>query len=303
MGQVDTVQVKVSDFCADGRSPDPRADPTILAPWRNSIRKYAKIVRVSLTERLTYRADFFFSTLLRFLPMITTILLWQAIYAGSGEQELSGYSAREMIAYLLLVHISRMFSSMPGLASGIARDIREGTLKKYLLQPIDMLAYLVSYRLAHKIAYIVTSALPYGLLFFLCRSYFDGLPEGWTMLAYIVSLLLGFLVGFFFEATIGMVGFWFLEVTSVLYVVNTVNFFVSGHMFPLDLLPPFWATTLRALPFQYLAYFPAAVFLGKIQGMELLYGLIGEAAWAIVFLILSRVLFRTGLRHYSAYGG
>ena len=60
-----------------------------------------------------------------------------------------------------------------------------------------------------------------------------------------------------------MVGFWFLEVTSFLYVINTLNFFVSGHMFPIDLLPPFWANLFKLLPFQYLAYFPAAVFLGK----------------------------------------
>ena len=59
-----------------------------------------------------------------------------------------------MIAYLLLIHISRMFSSMPGLAAGIARDIRDGTLKKYLLQPLDMIGYLVAYRVAHKVAYI-----------------------------------------------------------------------------------------------------------------------------------------------------
>ena len=56
-----------------------------------------------------------------------------------------------MIAYLLLVHISRMFSSMPGLAGGIARDIRDGTLKKYLLQPLDMIGYLLAYRVAHKV--------------------------------------------------------------------------------------------------------------------------------------------------------
>ena len=34
-----------------------------------------------------------------------------------------------------------------------------------------------------------------------------------------------------------MVGFWFLEVTSLLYIVMTLNFFISGHMLPLDLLP------------------------------------------------------------------
>ena len=142
-----------------------------------------------------------------------------------------------MIAYLLLTHISRMFSSMPGLAGGIAREIREGTLKRYLIQPIDMIGYLLSYRVAHKVAYIVTSFLPYALLFFLCRGYFDGFPDPPTLAAYAVSLVLAFLVGFFFEACVGMVGFWFLEVTSLLYIVMTLNFFISGQMLPLDLLP------------------------------------------------------------------
>jgi ABC-2 type transport system permease protein len=281
------------------------ADAVAVAvlPRPSALRKYWKIFRISLTERLVYRADFFLSTILRFLPMVTTILLWEAIFAGSGRQELGGFNRHEMIAYLLLVHISRMFSSMPGLAFGIARDIREGTLKKYLLQPIDLLPYLFSYRVAHKAAYIATTALPYALLFFICRDYFPGWPDAATLAAYALSLLLAFQIGFFFEATIGMIGFWFLEVTSFLYVINTLNFFVSGHMFPLDLLPPFWASLLKSLPFQYLAYFPAAVFLGKIQGDDLLWGLLTELAWAVTFILLARALYRSGLRRYSAYGG
>jgi ABC-2 type transport system permease protein len=281
------------------------AAPARGRPLR-ALRKYAKIVRISLIERMAYRGDFFLSTFLRFLPMLTTILLWEAIYVGvqeTGRTDIAGFARDEMIAYLLLVHLSRMFSSMPGLAPGIARDIRDGNLKKYLLQPIDMIAYLVSYRVAHKIAYIVTSSLPYALLFFLCRNYFTSFPDALTMAAYLASLLLGFLVGFFFEASMGMIGFWFLEVTSFLYVVNTVNFFISGHMFPLDLLPAPWSTVLKALPFQYMAYFPAAVFLGKVEGEDLAYGLLAELAWALFFIGLSRVLYRLGLRQYSAYGG
>jgi viologen exporter family transport system permease protein len=273
---------------------------------RAALRKYSKILRVSLSERLTYRGDFFLSTILRFLPMVTTILLWRAIYAGSGQQQLSNYSYRQMIAYLLLVHISRMFSSMPNLAAGISRDIRDGTMKKYLLQPIDMIAYLVSYRAAHKLAYIATSCLPYALLFTVCQMYlhcFDGFPSALTLAGYAASLVMAFAIGFFFEATIGMIGFWFLEVSSFLYIVNTVNFFVSGHMFPLDLLPAPWPMVLKALPFQYLAYFPAAVFLGKIQGAAMLQGLLLELFWAVVFVGMARWLYRLGLRHYSAFGG
>jgi ABC-2 type transport system permease protein len=273
--------------------------PTLFS----SLRKYAKILRVSLTERLAYRADFIISTFLRFLPMLTTILLWQAVYAGTANQELAGFRLSEMISYLLLVHISRMFSSMPGLAGGIARDIRDGQLKKYLLQPIDMLAYLVTYRMAHKVAYIAMSALPYAILFLLCWQYLPPCPDWGNLAGYLASLLLGFVIGFYFEAMIGMVGFWFLEVTSFLYVVGTLTFFFSGQMFPFQLLPPFWAGLLEAMPFKYLAYFPAMIFLGKVGDEVLLRELLIQLAWAVVFFVLCRWLYRLGLRRYSAFGG
>jgi ABC-2 type transport system permease protein len=291
---------------ADRTESESEIGPVRSGPARGLVgiaRKYHRILRASLVERMTYRGDFLLGTILRFLPMLTTILLWQAIYKGSGQSRLAGFRYNEMIAYLLLTNISRMFSSMPGLAGGIARDIREGTLKRYLVQPVDMIGYLLSYRVAHKVAYIVTSFLPYALLFFICRGFFDHFPDGWTLVAYAISLILSFLVGFFFEVCVGMVGFWFLEVTSILYIVMTLNFFISGHMLPLDLLPQPWAGLLKALPFQYMAYFPAVVFLGKIQGWSLVFHLLGELFWALVFMLLARALYRLGLRRYSAYGG
>lgn len=269
-----------------------------------AVRKYTNIFRVSLIERMAYRGDFLLGTILRFFPVITTILLWKAVFAGADQKPIAGFSENRMIAYLLLIHISRMFSSMPGLSATISRDIRAGTLKKYLLQPLDMIGYLLSYRAAHKVAYITTSAGPYACLFLLCSGYFVGLwPDALTLLAYLASLLLAFLIGFFFEVSMGMVGFWFLEVTSLLWVVNTVNYFVSGQMFPLDLLGHPWDTLLKWLPFQYLAYFPAVVFLGEVKGQALVEGLLMELAWAAVLIVLSRWLFARGLRRYSAYGG
>jgi ABC-2 type transport system permease protein len=281
--------------------------PAVTPPsptWGTSLRKYLNIFRASLVERMAYRGDFLLGTVLRFLPVLTTILLWEAIFAGSGEEELAGFSRRQMIEYLLLIHVSRMFSSMPGLAAGITRDIRDGSLKKYLVQPLDMIGYLLAYRAAHKTAYITTSAIPYGLLFLACGHYFESYPPDLPTLAgYLVALLLGFLVGFFFDTCLGMVGFWLLEVTSLLWVVGTLNYFVSGQMLPLDLLPGFWADLLKVMPFQYMAYFPAMIFLGKVTGWDLVHGLAWQLAWVILFALLTRWLYNRGLRRYSAYGG
>ena len=266
------------------------------------------VVRISIEERLVYRGDFALGTLMRFLPIVTQIFLWAAVFeaieaTGSGNTRIVGYSYRDMIAYYLLTMISRAFSSMPGLASGIARDIRNGTIKKYLIQPIDMLGFLLLYRLAHKLVYYTVAAAPFALVFFLCRGYFPGWPDATTMLAFLASLVMAFLLGFYLEATLGMMGFWFLEVSSLLFVYMLFSFFFSGHMFPIDMLPGVWGQIVKQIPLQYLAYFPAAVFLGKVTGPDLYWGLWTQFAWTVLFIVASRVVFHLGTRRYSGYGG
>ncbi|HEX3870760.1 MAG TPA: ABC-2 family transporter protein [Pirellulales bacterium] len=261
------------------------------------------ILRICLEERLVYRGDFALGTLMRFLPIVTMVFLWESIYDSAGSVSIGGYTKNEMIAYLLLTMISRAFSSMPGLASGIALTIRNGEIKKYLIQPIDMIGFLLLSRVAHKLVYYVVAIAPFALVFFLFRGYFPGWPSAEVMVAYVLSLVMAFLLGFFLEATIGMIGFWFLEVSSLLFVYMLFSFFLSGHMFPITLLPGIWGQLVQIMPLQYLTYFPAAIFLQKLSPGDMLNGLWIQLGWVVFFAIMSRVAFRLGLRRYSGYGG
>ncbi len=224
---------------------------------------------------------------------------------------IAGYRLTDFIAYYLLAMVTRAFSSMPGLASGIARSIRDGSIKKFLIQPVDMLGFLLLGRLAHKLVYYLVAALPFAAVFYLCRGYFtSGWPDALTLLAYGASLAMSFMLGFYLEAAMGLVGFWFLEISSLVFVYMLISYFLSGQMFPLDMLDKFsllgvasMGDVIRALPMQYLAYFPAAVFLGKIQGTRLVIGLAVQFAWLLFFVVACRIGFNRGVRRYSAFGG
>ncbi len=284
------------------------------------VRTWWTILRICIEERLVYRGDFALGTLMRFLPIVTQIFLWTAVFAAVNDASAStdatqsttiaGYSRDDFIAYYLITMIGRAFSSMPGLASGIARSIRDGSIKKYLTQPVDMVGFLLLGRIAHKLVYYAVAFFPFALVFYLCRDFFPGTPDlaGW--LAFLAALVMGFTLGFFMEAAIGMIGFWFLEVSSLLFVYMLFSFFLSGHMFPLNMLDSVplvagytWWDVVRCTPLLYLAYFPAAVFLGKVQGAELIRGLWIELAWIVLFMIVCRMAFNRGVRRYSAFGG
>ena len=285
--------------------PTPRRDPFA------ALRTWFTMLVISLEERLAYRGDFILGTLMRFLPIVTQVFLWTAVFAATSRSDIAGYSRTDIVAYYLLTMVTRAFSSMPGLAGGIARSIRDGSVKKYLVQPVDYVSFLLAARIAHKLVYYAVALLPFAGVFYICRGYFPPLPDAVTIAAFVAALGMSFLLGFFMEATLGMLGFWFLEVSSIIIAYMLVHYLLSGHMFPLDMLSGIQtgitgvsvADLVRWLPFEYTAYFPAAVWLGKVRGAELVRSLAIEAGWVVAMAVACRIVWRRGTRRYSAFGG
>ena len=285
--------------------------PGPLAELATRLRIWWTMLTISLEERLAYRGDFILGTAMRFLPIVTQVFLWTAVFAATTRSDIAGYSRTDIVAYYLLTMVTRAFSSMPGLAGGIARSVRDGSIKKYLVQPVDYVSFLLAARIAHKLVYYAVAILPFAAVFFVCRGYFPPLPDAATIAAFTASLVMSFLLGFFMEATLGMLGFWFLEVSSIIFAYMLVQYLLSGHMFPLDMLAGVptgiagvsVADVVRWLPFEYTAYFPAAVWLGKVRGAELVQSLAIEAAWVVVMAVACRLAWRRGTWRYSAFGG
>jgi ABC-2 type transport system permease protein len=270
---------------------------------RARIETWWTIFAMCIAERLAYRGDFVLGTTMRFLPIVTQIFLWTAVFGAASSGRMAGYSRNDVVAYYLLTMVARSFSSMPGLASGIATQIRNGEIKKFLIQPIDLLGFSLLARLGHKLVYYGVAIGPFALVFYLCRGYFPGWPPADVFAAFLISLVLSFFLGFFLEAALGLVGFWTLEISSLLFVYMLFNFFFSGHMFPLDIIPEPWQTWIQYLPLKYLAYFPAAVFLQVIPPEALWREVLLEAAWVVFFFVFSRWLMNRGYRRYSGFGG
>ena len=238
--------------------------------------------------------------------MVTTILLWGAIYAGAkqttGKTQLAGYDyhgddrvlaadAHQPGVFVDAGVGGRHFARHPRRDAQEVPDPAARHARLPALLPGGPQVRLHRHR--------GDCRMP--ILFTVCASFFTHFPDVPTFAAYIASLLLAFLIGFHFEACIGAVGFWLLEVSSLLYIINTLNYFISGHMFPIDLLGEPWATILKALPTQYLAYFPAAVFLGKVQRRELAdRACSGRSAGRSGLMLLSRLLYRVGPAAISA---
>lgn len=270
------------------------------------LRVHWFLLRASLEERLIYRGDFAFATFIRFLPVVTQICLWGAIFGtggSGGARQLNGYSYEEMVAYYLLTMVGRAFSSMPGLARDISKEIRDGSLKRYLTQPVDLQVFYFWSRVAHKLVYYMVATVPFAVLFWLCGAFFTHGPTAIEWTALILALIQAFLIGFLLDSLIGLTAFWLLEVGSISFIFMMLTYFLSGHMLPLDWLPGILGQIVSYLPFQYLAFFPAAIILGKFTTAELSLHLTAATGWVLGLWLLNRLVYAWGLRRYGAYGG
>ncbi len=81
--------------------------------------------------------------------------------------------------------MARAFSSMPDYRRDRRFD-RDGSVRKYLIQPVDMLDHLFWHRVAHKLVYYVIAAGPFALVFWMCRAHLPGWPA-WPVTAAFVA--------------------------------------------------------------------------------------------------------------------
>ena len=80
-------------------------------------------------------------------------------------------------------------------------------------------------------------------------------------------------------------------------------FLLAGQVAPVALLPGALQTAAIVLPFRSMVAFPVEVLTGRLNGTDLLTGFAIQAAWLAAAVILYRLVWTRGLRHYAAIGG
>jgi ABC-2 type transport system permease protein len=103
--------------------------------------------------------------------------------------------------------------------------------------------------------------------------------------------------------TMAMLAFWVLEVSTFIFILFAFEYIASGHLFPLDILPPTLHRIMQFTPFPYQLFFPVSIYMGRVTGPQLLVGLATQIFWVVAMYGLSRFAWGRGIRKYAAVGG
>jgi ABC-2 type transport system permease protein len=268
------------------------------------MKKYLHVINIGIQNNLTYRFNFLARTLFGFIPLLAILFVWRAIYEGKSSGATVGtYSLAEMISYYLLVTVVDALTAVNEDDWQIATDIKDGNISQFLLKPIDYLTYRLGLFFSGRLTYLAMAAVPLALFILYFRKYFV-LPPDWTTLgSFLFSTLLTALLQFFSSYMMAMLAFWVLEVSTFIFILYAFEYIASGHLFPLDILPPGLERALAFTPFPYQLYFPVSIYMGKTNGADLVRGLVIQLFWVAVAYGLARFAWNRGIRRYSAVGG
>jgi ABC-2 type transport system permease protein len=268
------------------------------------MKKYWHVVNIGIQNNLTYRFNFLARTIFGFIPLIAVLYVWRKIYTQPGATgQVGHYSMAEMFSYYLLVTIVDALTAVNEDDWQIAADIKDGNISQFLLKPMDYLMFRLCLFFSGRITYLSVAAVPI-IIFVVCLGhYWVFPPTAIAGIAFFVSVIMTALLQFFVSYSLAMLAFWVQEVSTFIFIVFAFEYIASGHLFPLDILPPAIARLLYFTPFPYQLYVPVSIYMGKTAGTNLQSALAIQAAWVIVAFFLARFAWARGIRKYSAAGG
>jgi ABC-2 type transport system permease protein len=179
----------------------------------------------------------------------------------------------------------------------LANEIYGGEFAAELVKPrpvvIDLLATNLAIRLWH-----LLFGLPLIVLVGVLASVQLTLPN---LLLALPAVLLAAAIRFVFTYTLALTAIWTQRAHGAVGMGETLIFLLGGTAAPLTFLPGSLQEVGRLLPFWSMLGAPAEIAAGNVHGVAGTYGV--QAAWLTVLTALAVVVWRSGVRRFTAVGG
>lgn len=264
--------------------------------------KCLAVLKLVLVERLVYRLNFFLQIASGILSSLIVVFLWMAVYRGNSVSSLGGYSMPEMITYLLGGGLINTFILTTVENNETSQTIADGSLSGLLVQPFSPWWLWFVRDMGTKLFLFLLGLAGYGAVFFFFRDVLliPDSPARWMIFALSVSL--GILLQYLLFESLSLMAFWVENTYGIRFTMRVILEITGGALIPLSFFPTVLQSLFLALPFPYLIYLPMTIYLGKAADGEVLAALVRMGMWIATLAAVNAVLWKRGVRRYTAMG-
>jgi ABC-2 type transport system permease protein len=263
------------------------------------LRIFQRLWQVNWAEQWQYRANLLMYLLYWIVSPIVYLAVWTSVATQQGS--VNGLTANFFTTYYLtLLIVDNLTSEITIHILGY--KVQDGSLSGELLKPIHpILTTVLVNNLAFKALTFVVLVPIWLVLCLLVRPDFSAVTAASLLLA-APMLVLGFAINFLFGAIVTTLSFWTTRVYSMAEFYWGIALLFGGQFVPLDLMPPFIQNIARFLPFQLRLYVPIQLILGRLPAEAIARDFALSLFWLGLAFVVFQVVWRAGLRRYSAVG-
>jgi ABC-2 type transport system permease protein len=226
-------------------------------------------------------------------------VVWKTVANAQDGGQVAGYSGEAFAAYYILWIIVRTMNIALTPWAWEAR-VQRGGLSQLLLLPAHLLHLDLAGFVGFKVVSLGILAPIVTGLWLIFRPAVTLAPADIAL--FLLAIWTGYVMRFILVWALGLITFWVVRVGAIFDLFFAVELLVSGRLVPLDLLPPWAVSISRVLPFYYSYGFPIELALGRLSRGEVLTGFGMQALWTAISLVIMNILWRRGVRRYSAVG-
>jgi len=261
------------------------------------LRAFPTLFRVGLVEIVAYRAEFLVWILTTNMPLVM-LAIWHAV---TTDGPVGRFDQREFTAYYLGVLAVRLLTST-WVVWQMSMEIRDGTLSARLLRPIHP---LIAYAAQHAAGVPLRAVVISPILAIMIYAAGDRLALRDPRLVglFVLALLGAWLLIFFTMVLVGALAFFVDSAIAVFELWLAVHAIFSGYLVPLEALPSWMARAAAVLPFRFMLGFPVEILVGLLGPGAALRQLGVQWGYILTLGSLAVLVWRTGVRRYSAFGG
>jgi ABC-2 type transport system permease protein len=262
------------------------------------VAKVWGVLWITLVARLAYLGELLIRSLFMVLVLYVFTQLWRATSASIDVQTITGFSVIQMIWYLAFTEAIAMSTSLR--YEEVDRDVRSGDIAYRLARPMPYPAFHLGAYLGDR---LVRFAITLALGVVVARVVAGPVSlQPLSVLAALLAAVVGFCADWVITFTLALLAFWFEDTSGLQLLYRRAVMLLGGMLVPLEAYPHWLAEVCRALPFRYIMYEPARLFVAPTaQGLADL--LLAQLALGAAGLLPLLLVYRRGLRRASAQGG
>lgn len=263
------------------------------------MRAYISNIKISVHIQLMYPFEVWMKVIARLLFTYLQVVLWETLFLSNGQIG-NSFSSTETLSYILMVNLVYTFM-FGNVISWINDQIRTGNILYDLLRPVNYCFLSASRYIGETIINICFKTIPMILVSLIFWRKWMVFNDHWLWFS--ISLLLGYLINYFYSYIIGLLAFWLIESWPLNMFLSAIYKLMSGMWIPVFLFPDSLKKVSAFMPYKYIYSTPVMIITNEMSSVEIYIELGIQFFWLIFIVLLMLIVWKAGKRHLVIQGG